>query len=264
VAKTPYLTRSQVPSWTHLRVQLCKVAENWDWGHVPDFQHQKGVEGCARSPGIRLGRGQAIYSLESASKPITSWLELILHPLSVRTSHGQPWTHLTHHSPDSGEATTFPHIVFSTARGRGYIQMTHFVGTPKLESRNCLETVPVGVSGLWELITLDCRVRLQQGLNQSCSPCRDLFNSILYAQIGCQEEVDSWLLVVESQNANLTPGPSFAHNLGWRCLNNQCKVILDIYVSRPFQWHQQHLNVRCFGPFCRTLNIRESQRTPSP
>jgi hypothetical protein len=93
-------------------------------------------------PGIRLGRGQAIHLLESASKPTTSWLELILHPLGVRTNHGQPWTHLTHHGPDSGEATTFPHIVFSTALRRGYIQMVLFLGTPKLESRNFLETVP--------------------------------------------------------------------------------------------------------------------------
>jgi hypothetical protein len=31
-----------------------------------------------------------------------------MHPFGVGTSHGQPWTHLTHHGPDSGEATTFP------------------------------------------------------------------------------------------------------------------------------------------------------------
>jgi len=38
----------------------------------------------------------------------------------------------------------------------------------------------------------------------------------------------------------LTPGPSFAHNLGCRCTNDQCEGILDIYTSRPFQWHQEH------------------------
>jgi hypothetical protein len=42
------------------------------------------------------------------------------------------------------------------------------VGVPKL-SRNCPETVLVGVSGLWDLITPNCRVRLRRGLNQSCS-----------------------------------------------------------------------------------------------
>jgi hypothetical protein len=60
------------------------------------------------------------------------------------------------------------------------------------------------------------------------------------------------------------PGPSFAHNLGCKCPNDQCKAIFDIYVSRPFQWHQEHPNARCFGPCCRALNIRESRRTPNP
>jgi hypothetical protein len=62
----------------------------------------------------------------------------------------------------------------------------------------------------------------------------------------------------------LTPGPSFAHNLGYRCSNDQCEAIFYIYSSRPFQWHQEHINARCFGPCCRVLNIRESRRTPNP
>ncbi len=145
------------------------------------------------------------------------------------------WTHLTHHGPDSGEATTFPLIVFSAALRRGHIQMALFPGTLKLESRNCPKTVPIGVPVLWELITPDCRVRSQRGLNQSCSPRRDLFSDVSHSPIGCREKVDSRLLVVESQTANLTPGPSFAHNLGCRCPNGQCKAIFNIYASRPFQ-----------------------------
>jgi hypothetical protein len=175
---------------------------------------------------------------------------------------GQPTgtlDHKTHHGPDSGEATTFPLIVFSAPRFGGYIQMALFPGTPKLESRNCPETIPVRVLGLWELITPDCKVWLQRGLNQSCSPCRDLSNAMLHSQFEGREEVDSRLLVV-----GLTPSPSFAHNLGYKCPNDQCKGILDIYTSRPFQWHQEHLNARCSGPCCRALNIRESQRTLNP
>jgi hypothetical protein len=145
------------------------------------------------------------------------------------------WTHLTHHGLDSGEATTFPLIVFSAALRRGYIQMALFPGTPKLESRNCPEIVPGGVPGLWELITPDCRVGSRRGLNQSCSPRQDLSNDVSHSQIGCWEEVDSRLLVVGSQTASLTPDPSFAHNLGCRCPNGQCEAIFDIYASRPFQ-----------------------------
>jgi hypothetical protein len=70
--------------------------------------------------------------------------------------------------------------------------------------------------------------------------------------------------VIGSQTASLTPGPSFAHNLGDRCPNGQCEAIFDIYASRPFQQHQERFNARCFGPCCRTLNIRESRRTPNP
>jgi len=44
-------------------------------------------------------------------------------------------THRTHHGPDSREATTFPHIVYSATLRRGYIQMAIFPRTPKLESR---------------------------------------------------------------------------------------------------------------------------------
>jgi hypothetical protein len=46
-------------------------------------------------------------------------------------------THLIHYGPDSGEATTFPLIVFSIAPHEGYIQMVLSLGTPKVESRNC-------------------------------------------------------------------------------------------------------------------------------
>jgi hypothetical protein len=156
------------------------------------------------------------------------------HPWVLGQATGT-WTHKTHHGPDSGEATTFPHIVFSAALRRGYIQMALFPGTPKLKSRNCPEIVPVGVPGLWELITPDCRVRSQRGLNQSYSSPRELSNAVSHFRIGCRKEVDSRLLVVESQIVNLTPDPSFAHNLGCRCPNDQCEAILDIYASRPFQ-----------------------------
>jgi hypothetical protein len=113
--------------------------------------------------------------------------------------------------------------------------MAHFPGTPKLEFRNCPETVPVGVLGHWELITLDCKVWSWQGLNQSYSPRWDLFNVVLHSQFGGREEVDSRLLVVGGQTASLTPGPSLAHNLGCKCPNDQCEGILDIYTSRPFK-----------------------------
>ncbi len=184
-------------------------------------------------------------------------------PLGVGTSHGHFGPRDTPR-PGLGEATTFPHIVFSAPLRRDYIQMALFPETTKLESRNCTETVPGGVPRLWELITLDCQVWSQRGLNQTCSPRRDLSNNVSHSQFRGREEVDSRLLVVGSQIASLTSGPSFAHNLSYRCPNDQCKAIFDIYASRPFQWHQEHPNARCFGRCCWALNIRESRRTPNP
>jgi hypothetical protein len=142
--------------------------------------------------------------------------------------------------------------------------MSLFPGTPEMESRSCPETVRVGVPGLWAFITPCPDLGSGRGLNQSCSPRRELSNAMLHSRSARQERVDSRLLVVGSQIASLTPGPSFAHNLGCRCPNDQCEAILDIYVSRPFQRHQEHPNARCFAPCCRALNIRESRRTPNP
>jgi hypothetical protein len=135
-----------------------------------------------------------------------------------------------------------------------------FPGLPKCSPK----IVPAGLSELWTAITPDCRVGSRRGLNQCCSPRWDLSNSMSHSRYGCREGIDSRLLVVGSQTANLTPGPSFAHNMGCRCPNGQYEAIFDIYVSRPFQWHQEHPKARCFSPCCRALNVRESRRTPSP
>jgi hypothetical protein len=89
--------------------------------------------------------------------------------------------------------------------------------------------------GLWTTIISRLDLRSGRGLNQTCSPPQELSNTMLH--FTCQRwiRVDSQLLVVGSQIANLTPGPSFAHNLGCICPNGSCKAILDIYTSRAFQ-----------------------------
>jgi len=73
-----------------------------------------------------------------------------------------------------------------------------------------------------------------------------------------RNRVDSQLLVVRSQTTNLTPGPSFDHNLCFRCPNGSCEAILDIYTSRPFQRYQERLNARCFDPCNHAPNFWES------
>jgi hypothetical protein len=147
-------------------------------------------------------------------------------------------------------ATTILPIVYSATLRRTHIQMAQIPGTPKLESRNPTKCPGSGLSGLWEVIAPRPDLGLGQCLNRSCSPCRDLSNGVSHSRIGLRERVDSRLLVVGSQTASLTPGPSFAHNLGDRCPNGQCEAIFDIYASRPFQSQQEHPTARCFVSCC--------------
>ncbi len=168
---------------------------------------------------------------------------------------------MTHHGPDSGGATTILLIVFSVPLRRTCIRMALFPGTPKVESRNCLG---FGLPGLWDIIASRPNLWLGQGLNQTCSPLQELSNAVLQSSSARREWVDSRFLVVGSQIASLTPGPSFSHDLGCKCPNDQCEAISGIYTSRPFQWHQEHPKARCFAPCCRTLKIQESRRSPNP
>ncbi len=177
-----------------------------------------------------------MIKLESAPKQTTKWLVHISGtPLGVGTKPRALWTtrHTTARTREY--ATTILPIVYSATPRGGYIQMAQIPGTPEMESRNCPEIVLGGVPGLWEFITPDCKLGSRRGLNQTCSPRRDLSNDVSHSQFGGRKEVDFRLLVVGSQTASLTPGPSFAHNLGYRCPNGQCEAIFDIYASRPFQ-----------------------------
>jgi hypothetical protein len=79
-----------------------------------------------------------------------------------------------------------------------------------------------------------------------------------------KNRINSLLLVVGSQIANLTLGLSFGHNLCFKCSNEQCKPILDIYASRDFQWYKELFKPLSFDPCNRLLKIRESTGTPTP
>jgi hypothetical protein len=75
---------------------------------------------------------------------------------------------------------------------------------------------------------------------------------------------DSWFLMVKSQIVNLTFGPSFDHNLCFRCSNGSCEPISDIYIPRAFQWYIKCFNPISFDPCNRSLKIWESIGTPTP
>jgi hypothetical protein len=64
--------------------------------------------------------------------------------------------------------------------------------------------------------------------------------------------------VVGSQIGNLTPSPSFGHNLCFRCPNGSCEPISDIYAPRVFQQCKECLHLMSFNPCNRPLKIQES------
>ncbi len=74
--------------------------------------------------------------------------------------------------------------------------------------------------------------------------------------------------MVGSQNwqtpGSSTPGPSFGHNLCFRCPNEQCEPILDIYASRAFHWYKERNKPLRFDPSNCSMKFRESTGTPSP
>jgi hypothetical protein len=183
-----------------------------------------------------------------------------MHAFGVGTSHGLTRTHKTHHGPGSGDATTILLIVFSGFTHGSGIRMAFFSWDSQ---SGVLKLSRVGVPGLWDFIAPRPNLRSGRGLNQSCSPRKELSNAMSHSQSARREQVDSWLLVIGSQIASLTPDPSFAHNLGCRCPNGSCEAIFDIYTLRPFQWHQERSNARRFDPYNRTLSFRESRRTPT-
>jgi hypothetical protein len=106
-------------------------------------------------------------------------------------------------------------------------------GVPKLSQ--------FGLLRLWELITPGSNLGLEWGLKQTCSSSQELSNSVSHSIYTHCDWVDSRLFVVGSQIANLTPGPSFEHNLCCRCPNGSCEAIFDIYTSRPSQRYKERL-----------------------
>ncbi len=151
------------------------------------------------------------------------------------------WTHKTHHGLDLGVSHHLtPYSILCSSPWRPHPNGTNSRGLPKWSP----EIVPPRLLELWTAITPDCRIGSRRGLNQSCSPRRDLSNAMSHFRIGHREEVDS---------------PSFAHNLGSRCPNCQCEGIFDIYVFKTFPMTPR--TPQC-EVFCALLSSSEHSGVP--
>ncbi len=117
---------------------------------------------------------------------------------------------------------------------------------------------------LWRPITLHANLQLTWGLNQSCNTCQELSNGMWHTTCMQGSQGDYWLLVVESQIGNLTPSPSFGHNLCFNYSNESCKPILNIQVPRVFQWYNKIFNPMGCEPCNHSLKIQEFIGTSTP
>jgi hypothetical protein len=137
-----------------------------------------------------------------------------------------------------------------------------------LFSRNSRVRVPklrqLGLSRLWSLVTFRADFGSRCNLKQSCRSCWELSNSMLHVIWRQVNRVDSRLFLVRSQIGSLTFGLSFGHNLCFRCPNEQCEPILDIYVPRAFQWYKERHKPLSFDPWIHSLKFWKSIGTPSP
>jgi hypothetical protein len=115
---------------------------------------------------------------------------------------------------------------------------------------------------LWSLITFGSDLRSSFRLKQSCRSRRELSNDMSHVLCSQVFRFDSRLLSVGSQNwrtpGSSTPGPSFGHNLCFRCPNEQCEPILDIYISRAFHRYKERHEPLRFDPSNLSLKFRES------
>jgi len=127
-------------------------------------------------------------------------------------------------------------------------------GVPKLSR--------FGLPKICNIITIFSDLWSGWGLKLTYNSPWELSNDVSHSTCTHQGRVDSRLLMVGSQIANLTPGLSFAHNLCCKCPNGQCEAIFNIYTSVAFQCYEKHFKARCFDACNRALKFWEFQRTP--
>jgi len=153
-------------------------------------------------------------------------------------SQHSPWPKLggSHHLPPYNILCTSP----QGPHPNGILSQDAQVGV--------LKSPKLGLVQLWGPITSRANLGLRWGLKKSCSLHWELSNGMLHATWTQVNWVNSQLLVVGSQIANLTIGLSFGHNLCFRCPNGSCKPILSIYVLIAFQWYKELCNPLGFGP----------------
>jgi hypothetical protein len=235
---------------------MLKSGSSWNLVPLPASSTKGGERGVLKAPRLDYEEGQLFsYSILHQTWVSTpSKTFLVLGQATGNTDSldsPRPEVGGSHHLPPYSILCVTPRH----PHPNGFYSQDSQGGVPKLSG--------FGLPRLWELITPSSDLGLGWDLKQTCSSPQDISNGVLHSICTHRDWVDSWLFVVGSQTGNLTPGPSFAHNLCFRCPNVSCEAIFDIYTSRPFQQYKEHVKARFFAFFCRALKLQESRRTPN-
>ncbi len=120
------------------------------------------------------------------------------------------------------------------------------------------------VPKLWMLISFSNQVYFEKTRKISYSPKKYLSNGVQHTPIRPHLAPAFKGFMVGSQISNLTPTPSFDHNLCKSSLNEQYQSTLNIHVSRPFEWHLGGAIWSFFAFSTKALNIRNSLMNATP
>ncbi len=132
-----FMMHPQVLCQTQKSPTMLKSGNSWNLVSLLASSTKGGEKDVLKAPGLDQEEAQLIQLLGPASKPTTSWLIHLWKHSWCQDKPRATRTHLTHHGPNSGEATTFPHIIFFALLRRTCIRMAFNPETPKEKSQNC-------------------------------------------------------------------------------------------------------------------------------
>jgi len=209
---------------------MLKSENSWNLVSLLASNTKRGWKGCVESFGIRLRRETILVTrscIKTNHKLVNSPSET---PLVLGQATGNTDSLDSPRPGFGGSQHLPPYSILCVAplhlHPNGFYSRDSQGGVLKLSR--------FGLLGLWELITPGSDLGLGWGLKQTCSSLQDISKGVSHSICTHWYWVDSRLFVVGSQTANLTFGPSFDHNLCWRCPNGSCKTIFNIYTSKPF------------------------------
>ncbi len=199
--------------------------------------------GACQSSGMELGRVDKLHSLTWACTQPTQSGQCIVGTFLVlgRTTGNmntqdspQPRLGGSHHLPPYSILCTSPRSLHPN----GFSLLGLPRGSPEIAPTRTPTTLEPHNFASRPRIQVRSKAKLQllsRAFQRYVAGHQKLFNGMSHVVCSQVNWVNSQLFLIENQTDNLTPDSSFGHNLCFRCSNEQCKPILNIYVPRAFQ-----------------------------